>query len=218
MRIPLSKRLRKQEHREIASLQDEVVEIMFSAFADCKPVLHGGTAVWRCYDGNRFSEDLDFYALEREDFKERLLKEAKALGLSVAKFKQTENVVFAKISDGGVEVRLEINFARVRTEEAVVGRFEKTDGSFLDVLILPPEALISEKMLAYENRRFVRDFYDVYHLSGLIEGQVRGLKEFLSRAKPPVDEKNLETLVYSGVAPSFKRMTEVLTARTGKTS
>ncbi|NYZ78135.1 nucleotidyl transferase AbiEii/AbiGii toxin family protein, partial [Candidatus Micrarchaeota archaeon] len=160
-----------------------------------------------------------FYALEREDFKERFLKEAKALGLSVAKFKQTENVVFAKISDGGVEVRLEINFARVRTpEEAVVGRFEKTDGSFLDIFVLPLEVLISEKMLAYENRRFVRDFYDVYHLSGLIEGQVRGLKEFLARAKPPVDEKNLETLVYSGVAPSFKRMTEVLTARAGKTS
>ena len=38
----------------------------------------------------------------------------------------------------------------------------------MDVLTLSPENLILEKIGAYENRRFIRDIYDVYHLSNYV--------------------------------------------------
>jgi len=59
VKIPLEKRLKKRMDVEIAFLQDEVVEILYAI--ESRLVLHGGTAVWRCYGGNRLSEDLDFY-------------------------------------------------------------------------------------------------------------------------------------------------------------
>ena len=64
MIIPLHKRLRKRAHVELALLQDEVMEILYGI--ENGLVLHGGTAIWRCYGGNRFSEDLDFYCQNTE--------------------------------------------------------------------------------------------------------------------------------------------------------
>ncbi|MFH1246948.1 MAG: nucleotidyl transferase AbiEii/AbiGii toxin family protein, partial [Candidatus Micrarchaeota archaeon] len=58
MNFPLANKLKKRLHLETATLQDEVVDLIYSISS---PVLHGGTAIWRCYAGNRFSEDLDFY-------------------------------------------------------------------------------------------------------------------------------------------------------------
>ncbi len=210
MEIPLSKRLRKRTHREVALLQDELVEMLYGAFQQEKPVLHGGTAIWRCYQGNRFSEDLDFYANTGKGFRELFLREAAARSLEVTKYKQTANLVFTKVSNGSVEVRLEINI-RKRVEK-VVGEYEKVDGSRMDIYTLSPEALIEEKMAAYRGRRLIRDIYDIYHLSRHA-ANVLGMREFLQRMTPPLDEKNLRAVVYSGVAPSFRQMVEVLSSR-----
>ena len=210
MEIPLSKRLRKRTHQEVALLQDELVEMMYAAFQQERPVLHGGTAIWRCYRGNRFSEDLDFYARAGKDFRELFFREAAAGGLGITKYKQTSNVIFAKVSNGSAEVRLEIN--TVKAVGGIVAEYERADGSRMDIRTLSPEELIREKMLAYEGRRMVRDIYDIYHLSRLA-GEVRGMGGFLRGIKPPVDEKNLRAVVYSGVAPSFRQMVEVLSSR-----
>jgi len=210
MEIPLSKRLRKRTHQEVALLQDELVEMLYGAFQQEKPVLHGGTAIWRCYQGNRFSEDLDFYASTGKGFRELFFREAAARSLEVIKYKQTANLVFAKVSNGSVEVRLEINTRK--TVEKVVGEYEKVDGSRMDIYTLSPEALIEEKMAAYRGRRLVRDVYDIYHLSRHA-ANVRGMREFLQGIAPPLDEKNLRAVVYSGVAPSFRQMVEVLSSR-----
>jgi predicted nucleotidyltransferase component of viral defense system len=210
MEIPLLKRLRKRMHQEIALLQDELVEILYGEFQKHAPVLHGGTAIWRCYNGNRFSEDLDFYMQTREDFKESFLRDIAARNLEVITYKQTQNVIFAKVSNGTVEVRLEINIAK--RVGKIVGEYEKADGSKIDVYTLSPEALVEEKMLAYQKRRMVMDIYDIYHLSRYAE-KVHHLKEFLKEIKPPLDEKNLRAVVYSGVAPSFKEMVEILSSR-----
>ncbi|MEM3556069.1 MAG: nucleotidyl transferase AbiEii/AbiGii toxin family protein [Candidatus Micrarchaeia archaeon] len=213
MEIPLSKRLRKRAHQEVALLQDELVEMMYAAFQQERPVLHGGTAIWRCYKGNRFSEDLDFYAREKKNFRELFFREAAARGLEVTKYKQTSNVIFAKVSNGSAEVRLEIN--TTKTVSGIVAEYEKVNGWRMDVLTLSPEELIREKMSAYETRRMARDIYDIYHLSRFV-GEVRGMREFLRKAKPPVDEKNLRAVVYSGVAPSFTQMVEALSRRFSK--
>lgn len=62
--IPLTLRLKKQAHKKVAEAQDLIVKELYSVFDGA--VLHGGTAIWRCYGGNRFSEDVDAY-LPRDD-------------------------------------------------------------------------------------------------------------------------------------------------------
>lgn len=107
MQIPLANKLKKRMHTEIAALQDELVDIIYEI--DKQAVLHGGTAIWRCYNGNRFSEDLDFYSGSSDDFRGYFETKLKNHALSLLKFKKTKNVIFSKISNGTVEVRFEIN-------------------------------------------------------------------------------------------------------------
>ena len=54
MKIPLANQLKKRQQVETALLQDEIIGIIYLITEDM--VLHGGTAIWRCYSGKRFSE------------------------------------------------------------------------------------------------------------------------------------------------------------------
>lgn len=212
MIIPLEKRLKKKMHIEIALLQDEVLEILYNI--ENNLVLHGGTAIWRCYNGNRFSEDLNFYCRNIEKLERELKKKIEAQNLTILKFKKTTNLIFCKISDGNREVRLEINYAAGKT--GIVKSYEKTDCSFMDVLTLSPEELILEKISAYENRRFIRDIYDVYHLSNYLTDEKKVEKKvvrLLALLMPPIDKENLKTIVYAGKIPLFEQLVEALKRR-----
>ncbi|MBU0636453.1 nucleotidyl transferase AbiEii/AbiGii toxin family protein [Candidatus Micrarchaeota archaeon] len=212
MRIPLKNVLKRQSHVQLAELQDEVVDLVYSVFP--KAVLHGGTAIWRCLQGNRFSEDLDFYALVDRKFKQGLEEEIKKRGLFLAKFKQTQNTVFAKISNFQTEVSLEISVRK--SPEIISTSFEKTNGSSTEIFTLSPEELLKEKSAAYLNRGLVRDLYDVFFLLGktdTIDRARKELEKLIKNSKAPVDEKNLKTLVFSGIAPSSKNMLEKIQKR-----
>lgn len=213
MIIPLEKRLRKRMHVEIALLQDEAAEMLYGI--ENNLVLHGGTAVWRCYGGNRFSEDLDFYCRNIGRIEERLKTKLEERGLTVPKFKKTDNLIFCKVSNGSAEIRIEINHSAKKTG-AMVRPYEKTDGTFMDVLTLPPEDLVLEKIGAYSGRRFIRDIYDIYHLSNYLTKQEEikpKIFEFLKSLKPPADEENLKAIIYSGKIPSFGQIVEALKRR-----
>ena len=110
MKIPLANQLKKKQQVEISILQDEMIRIVYNITEDS--VLHGGTSVWRCYSGKRFSEDLDFYSMSFPDRVDKFRREISAAGLSITKLKDTGNVIFSQINDGRVEVRLEINHKR----------------------------------------------------------------------------------------------------------
>ena len=212
MKLPLTNALRKRIHVETALLQDEVMEMVY-AIAD-KPVLHGGTSIWRCYSGNRFSEDLDFYFPVAEGFEGRLREAAAARGLNVIKYKKTQNTIFAKITDGNVEVRLEVGLRRPK--EYSIRPYEKADGSMLDIYALSPEALEIEKISAYESRMLVRDIYDIYHLRNMIgdDAHVRKkMESFLVNVRKPSDERTLRTIVYAGPVPTFQQMIDALKGR-----
>ena len=109
---------------------------------------------------------------------------------------------------------MEINHSARKA--AIVRSYEKADGSFMDVLTLAPEDLLLEKIDAYRNRRFIRDIYDVYHLSNYVKDEkmvktsVLGLLESLA---PPIDEENLKAIVYAGNIPSFGQIVEALKRR-----
>ncbi len=211
MEISLANRLKKKAHLEVAMLQDEVVEVIYASFGELEPVLHGGTAIWRCYNGNRFSEDLDFYAKTNGDFKDKWIAEMNKRSLTVLKFKQTENTIFAKVSNGEAEVRLEM--AKRKPGKEVIAAYEKANGAKMNIYTLTAEELIVEKMNAYKSRRLIRDIYDVYHLSNLVKGKSREMQEFLRDLPTPTDEENLKAIIYAGIVPTFKQMAETLQAR-----
>jgi predicted nucleotidyltransferase component of viral defense system len=210
MKITLFNRLKKQQHKDIAILQDELVEIVYSIFPDI--VFHGGTSIWRCFKGNRFSEDIDLYYYETKDFENKLKQAILSNNLNLLKFKKTENVIFAKISNTKVEVRLEIRLLDKSNpifKNKTINQYEKIDGSSITIFSLSSEDLIIEKAQAYKNRKLIRDIYDVYFLMNKVNLSIiqeKKLKEIIELWQKPEDEKNLKTIVYAGAVPSFDQL------------
>ena len=205
MKIPLANQLKKRQQVEVSILQDEMIRIVYNITEDS--VLHGGTSVWRCYSGKRFSEDLDFYSISFPGIVDKFRREISAAGLSITKLKDTGNVILSQINDGRVEVRLEINHKR--KVEGIPVKYELAEGSYTEVLSLSPNQIILEKIAAYSDRRFVRDIYDIYHLSSVTDdlSSIRDkLSVFLDQINRPVDEQILRSLVYIGNPPTFERM------------
>ena len=209
--LPINKRLKKKLHRTIALAQDILIMEIYDKFPSA--IVHGGTAIWRCYGSNRFSEDVDFYFppnLKRSDFS-GFLNGLKEKGFKVEKFRRTNNSVFAKFSYLNVTVRCEIVFKRVRN--FITKSFEMSDGTSILVNTLTAEDLIEEKALAYIKRRKVRDLYDVFFLLKFIkkdEKVKRILKKLVREFKKPVDEKELKVLIISGSVPKVDYMLETV--------
>jgi predicted nucleotidyltransferase component of viral defense system len=207
--LPLHHKLKKKIHRTIALAQDILIMKMYEKFPNA--VIHGGTAIWRCYGSNRFSEDVDVYLQPRDKNKkilEDLFDNLKALGFLIRKFKLTNNTLFSKLSYENVEIRFEATFKDIKS---IVKPFELTDGTFMNVLTLSAEDLILEKILAYRKRKKVRDVYDINFLLKFVNNRKKiekKLKEFLKTFEKPVDEKELSALIISGVAPSTKTILE----------
>jgi predicted nucleotidyltransferase component of viral defense system len=200
MDVPLKNLLKKRSQQELASLQDEVVDLLYSV--DSTAIFHGGTSIWRCYGGRRFSEDLDFYLIPKNNFKEKLVKEANKRGLEITKFRQTDNSIFSKVSSGRIECSLEL---ALREKKGVFGFYTKVDGSTINIFVLTKEQLILEKARAFVNRKLIRDIYDVFFLIdkvNLIEIKDELLK-IINLFEEPLDEKNLKALIYSGISPTY---------------
>jgi predicted nucleotidyltransferase component of viral defense system len=206
--LPLDKRLKKQLHRNIALAQDILIMEIYNVFPQA--VIHGGTALWRCYGSNRFSEDIDLYlpiSARKESFRS-LLDGLLGKGFIIEKFKKTEGSIFSKYSYLGVAVRLEAVFKKVKAP--VLRKFEMTDGTFILVNTLKPEEMLEEKIRTYFERRKVRDLYDVFFLTRTVEKQrVRGsVLKLVEKFTMPVDEKELKALIISGSIPKAEEMLE----------
>ena len=64
MALPIELNLKDAKQVALARLQDYVVEALIAVEPNI--VMHGGTAIWRCYGGNRFSEDVNVYASDSQ--------------------------------------------------------------------------------------------------------------------------------------------------------
>lgn len=207
-RTPLHWRIKRRHHKEIAMAQDIAVEIFCSTFP--RGVIHGGTAIWRCYSGNRFSEDIDVYLekdLERIDaFFEALKKR----GFEVVKKRVKENALFSTLKFAEVEIRFEAIFKRVK---GVVKEYETYEGILLSVYTLDPEDLLSEKVDAYLGRRKIRDLYDIFFLLRFVEKSesVKSkLLKLIQNFKQPADEKELRVIILFGAIPDKDDMLEYI--------
>ena len=206
--LPIAARLKRRLHREVAEAQDLVVMGAFDAFPAA--VLHGGTAIWRCYGGNRFSEDVDFYLpASARGHADRLGDELRRRMLQEQKLEETSGSVFARFGAGATAVRFEATFRTV--VDVVVRRYEMVDGSFAAVRTLDVDALVREKAGAYEGRRKARDLYDVFSLIRLTDGDPRSrsaVRSMLGRFSPPVDERSLRSIIITGSVPTVADMRE----------
>lgn len=179
--------------------------------------LHGGTAIWRCYNGNRFSDDLDLYLKKKDAVKlrEKLTWELRRYDAKINKATVVGNSTVIEIEGDRVRLRLEAGPSKAKIRP-VEKNYEKTDGTFISILSLSPEDFIYEKMVAYSSRRYVRDIYDIYHLSSIAEPDSRLRKKlcsFLKDIKGPVDENVLGSIIYSGAVPSFGGMVNEISRR-----
>lgn len=210
--LPLIKKLKKSWHREIALAQDILIQEIFSHFKTA--VLHGGTAIWRCYNGNRFSEDIDIYLSPIEKKKIILfLKNLESLGFKILKKKFTFNAFYSKLEYEKAIIRFEVLFKKIKN--FLTKEYENLEGTKINIYTLSPESLIDEKINAYLKRKMIRDVYDIYFLLDFVKNKdlLRDkLKNFLKNSQnlKPKDEKELKFLIISGVAPEFEEIIKKL--------
>lgn len=127
--------------------------------------------------------------------------------MTVQRIKDTGNVIFYSIKNNSAVVKVE-----VKQVSKVIGNqiaYELADGSHMEIISLTADQFINEKILAYSDRRFIRDIYDIYYISTnyeLMDSTLQSLTEFIANLQPPVDEQVLKTLVYTGIAPKFENM------------
>ncbi len=214
MEIPLILKLKKKIHKDIAEAQDLIVRELYNFFE--KAVLHGGTSIWRCYDGNRFSEDIDVYLESKEkikDFFEALRKK----DFIILKKKISERSLFSVLEFNNVVVRLEAIFKKPK--KITLKEYKTSDGNFITVYTLTPEDIIKEKIEAYSKRLKIRDLYDIFFLLRYVKNKneiVNDLEKLVKRFKNPTDEKELKVLIIEGIVPNINEILNYIKRYVGK--
>jgi predicted nucleotidyltransferase component of viral defense system len=208
--IPLERKLKKKVHLQVALAQDILVNEIYRFFP--RAILHGGTAIWRCFGSNRFSEDLDFYlsSFSKEKLSQ-FLKNLENLGFSKLKFRQTKNAIFSQFEYTQAIVRFEAIAKKIKEYQTV--SFEMIDGNSIIVNTLYPKDLIKEKISAYLKRQKIRDLYDIFFLIKFVKRDSQNksiINNFLKKYSLPKDEANLKTLIISGAVPKVENMIEEL--------
>ena len=210
---------------EKAKLEDVLMELLYSEYKSL--VFHGGTAIWRCYSGNRYSRDLDFYykagSKSKSECYKMFIKFFKDRGFSV------KNSSYNHLSDtmqflleSNVKMKVDINFGY---KAGVPTEYLKVDGSRIVVLALTQEEILDEKIGAYFDKLHnqskikqpeAQDLYDISYLVTLIK---RKNPQTLERAQkliaeirdnPPPNMRSLGSVILAGLPPTFDMMLETI--------
>ena len=203
---PINLKLRKKTEKEIAYAQDIIIEELYNFLQNA--TIHGGTAIWRCYNGNRFSEDVDVYIKKDINKIGEFFISLERKGFKIIKKRIKENSVYSELNFQNASVRFEATF---QTKKSVFKKYETSESIFINVYTLSPEDLILEKIQAYLKRSKIRDLYDIDFLLGFIEDEEkinRELKRLIYEFKSPKDEKDLAAIIIYGAVPSSKQLLE----------
>ncbi len=206
--IPLILRLKKAAHREIAKAQDMIVETLFEVFDTA--VLHGGTAIWRCYGASRFSEDVDAYLPKDEEKIRLLFQKLSQKGFMIEKKKIGENSIYSHLRFGSTSVRFEALFKRAKGH---LKDYETAEGNFIAAYTLTPEEFVEEKVNAYLKRKKIRDLYDIFFLLHHVQDREtvkKYLKQLIDNFQKPIDEEELKVLILEGLVPDTEKMIEYI--------
>ena len=205
-----------------AVLEDEALDLIVKNYGTF--VMHGGTAIWRCYGGSRFSRDLDFYsnlnASEESKFQKNIHKLLVENGYSIREEKynnktQTLHIIFRGNDTTG---KFDITFKNAKGHAV---EYLRVDGAKKMINALGPEALLDEKIETYLNKYErgtdeIHDLYDIIVLKDKIgkptkdmTKKIRNLVEKIGK-RPPKNEKDLASLILNGIAPNFADMINIL--------
>lgn len=102
------------------------------------------------------------------------------------------------------EIRFEAVFKKVNS---IIKEYETCDESLVNIYTLLPEDLIKEKVSAYISRRKIRDLYDIFFLLRYVKEVEKvkpELKKLIQKFENPVDEKDLKTIILTGITPTKK--------------
>ncbi|MEK6835206.1 MAG: nucleotidyl transferase AbiEii/AbiGii toxin family protein [Nanoarchaeota archaeon] len=202
--IPIILRLRKGIHKDIALVQDILIQEIYKIFNDA--VLHGGTAIWRCYKGNRFSEDLDVYMKRDLEKINSFFNNLSNKGFIIEKKKISYNSLYSKLKNNRTSVRFEVLFKKI---EGVLKEYETSEGNLITIYTLTPEQLINEKVDAYLKRFKIRDLYDIFFLLRHVKDKSKislKIKRLLREFRKPIDENELKVLILEGIVPDTDKM------------
>ena len=213
MADPIERLLKDTSQVAVARLEDSVVRAIYEV--DPRVVMHGGTAIWRCYGGQRFSSDVDLYLTVA-----RVRWYCHELTWKISKYSMKHDPP----SRTGRAVRIFNDVAQTRLEamrppprlRSVPAFYELSDGTRMAVRTLSVDDFIKEKMSTYLKRLYARDFFDVYQL--VTNHDVRpntagAVLRFIRTAPKPKDEGILQSIVYMGVAPPFADMVTLMRGR-----
>jgi predicted nucleotidyltransferase component of viral defense system len=164
--IPLNLKLKKKAERGIAYAQDVLVDELYRFFPNA--VIHGGTAIWRCYNGNRFSEDIDVYIERDEKRINEFFKLLEKRGFKIIKKRIKENSVYSELIFNEGVVRFEATF---QTKKSIFRKYETSESFFINVYTLTAEDFVIEKTETYMKRLKIRDLYDIYFMLNYVENQ-----------------------------------------------
>ena len=206
--IPLSLKLKKESHKNIARAQDLIVETLYKVFNNA--VLHGGTALWRCYNGNRFSEDIDVYIPRNLEKINLFFNSLEKKGFVIKKKKISKNSIYSTLIFDRTYVRFEALFKKVNS---VLKDYETSESNFITVYTLTPEQFLEEKVDTYLKRIKIRDLYDLFFLLRFIkinQETKRILSRLIENFKKPVDENDLKAIIISGLIPAADSMLEYI--------
>lgn len=216
--------IKEASQLEKAKLEDTVIELLYSRYKDL--VLHGGTSIWRCYSGNRFSRDLDFY-MKVSGKTERMLRYRELQEFFKEHGFPTKEKGYNKATDTmhivvetNAKMKIDVNF---NYRKGIPVEYRKIDDSRIIVLSLSPLELLKEKIAAYKDKlesqeRFkqteIQDLYDMYYLTSIIEKpdreSIKELNIMVKRIelKPPPNASSLGHLMLAGLPPTTKLMLE----------
>lgn len=205
--IPLILKIKKETHKSIAQAQDILMQEVYHVFDTA--VFHGGTAIWRCYGGNRFSEDVDFYFPKSKEKLDLLFENIQKLGFTIEKKKISERSLYSDLVWNRTHVRLEGIFKKV---DGHLREYATVEGNLISVYTLTPEEFVAEKVAAYLGRRKIRDLYDIFFLLRFADRSVVRslLAKLIAQFEPPIDESDLKVIILGGLVPNSKKMIEYI--------
>lgn len=207
-----------QERR--AGEQDMLLAFVVDNFTGA--VMHGGTCIWRCYGGRRYSKDLDFYLGVPAERGITLVRKAfmdAGFALKEFHFDRASNTLVI-VERREIEGKADFTFSRVNG--AVKANYARINGTAMEISALDPEGLLQEKISAHLDKYGrgadeVQDLYDVYYLTSLVRAPsahaAEAAKRLVSEVKrPPRNERQLANYMLKGeAAPSFRQLMESIT-------
>ena len=208
--MPIASLLKRRNELATAQLEDDVVSVLVN-ITD-KMALHGGTSIWRCYNGKRFSTDVDVYIWD-ENFRGKFIAAVEKIGVEVSKFRE-KRVTFIHVKKNDTEIKIE---PRNLEKDALLMPYERIDGSKVNVLVLSPEDLIREKIDAYSDRRAYKDLYDITLLLNSVKepGRIKNALSGFAKDIPAPDESvqsltEFRATIYAGVIPTYAKMSDFI--------